>query len=143
MGSQTFGFTATYIVLSITCMEAPASFVIPKDIDANGRDTTLVSWSNWQENEIPSTSEMTLTFKPIWKNGTCSFEVIYLKIASPDRHQVEELAENAGDIRNGSIWTSVTGRSAFSGSLSSIGLRLWTEYGQDNPRSFPRLLTAH
>ncbi len=34
---------------------------------------------------MPSTPVLTLIFKPIWENGTCTFEVFYPNAVSFDR----------------------------------------------------------
>ena len=45
-----------------------------------------------------------LVLKPLWSNGSCTYAITFKKMSAEDRREVEQLADEAGYIRNDDIW---------------------------------------
>ena len=76
----------------------------------------------------------TLRLKPIWHNGSATFQVTYPTPALFDHHRINRLADLAGYSRTETGWTPPTcgsGMSKLSEALSRIGIKV--EYEKEPP----------
>jgi hypothetical protein len=83
-----------------------------------------------------------LVLKPLWSNGSCTYAVTFKKMSAEDRQEVEQLADEAGYIRNDDIWAPprvARGVSEFFRVMDKAGFGL--EFGdpEDAPFDLQRL----
>jgi hypothetical protein len=83
-----------------------------------------------------------LVLKPLWSNGSCTYAVSFKKMSAEDRREVEQLADEAGYIRNGHIWAPprVARRmSEFFRAMANAGFGLELDDPEDTPFDLQRL----
>jgi hypothetical protein len=86
---------------------------------------------------MPNDHRCVLKLKPLWNNGSCTYEVTYPKVTSTERNEIDRLADNAGYERSGETWTPPRDAKAMQGfheQVRAAGYRL--EY-DDNPDQRP------
>lgn len=83
-----------------------------------------------------------LVLKPLWSNGSCTYAVTFKKMSAEDRREVEQLADEAGYIRNDDIWVPprvARGASEFFRVMDKAGFGLEFDDPGDAPFDLQRL----
>lgn len=83
-----------------------------------------------------------LVLKPLWSKGSCTYAITFKKMSAEDRREVEQLADEAGYIRNDDIWAPprVAGRvSEFFHAMANAGFGLEFDDPEDTPFDPQRL----
>lgn len=83
-----------------------------------------------------------LVLKPLWSNGSCTYAVTFKKMSAEDRREVEQLADEAGYIRDDNIWAppkAGRGVSEFFRLMNQAGFGLEFDDPEDAPFDLQRL----
>jgi len=57
------------------------------------------------EEKMTQDRRNTLTLKPIWNNGRCTYEVKYPDGSTAEQSEIDRFADEAGYLRDGDVWT--------------------------------------